>query len=472
MSDERRRTPREGEKRHYFSGLRNIFYHNTFVLVFSFCVALIYWFVMTAGNTDSNRIVNDVPITIQYSTAAEADGVKVFNMSYTSADLEISGSNLITNKLTADDFEVTATLNPTSTKLTGNTLQKATLQVRAAKRSTISDYSVVSINPEEIQVEYDRYKEATFTIDRDGIKYSADTNFYPGTPELSAETVTISGPESSVNKISRAAISYTLDNALRSDASFTCPVRLYDQKNQEITDVTALYLELDVDTIDVNIPILPRKTVKLVASTVHQPKGFADSRITVSPSTIDIVGDASVLSGISEIQLDTPIDFADLSLDQKNTFTMDIPLPSGVRNISAVGENTVSQATVSINLNGFTETRFSLSTEDCQISNKPLGKEVNFRTQTLEISVIGSEAQIFRMTAESLSIQMDLTNFADRSGIVEVPVTVSIIGSGSDSCWVLGKYTLSVELAERVFMMAAVQNDKDSSKAFAARPQE
>lgn len=467
-----KKSPRAGQGKQRLAGLRNIFYHNTFVMIFSLCVALIYWFVLTAGNTDTNRIINDVPITVQYSAAAEADGIRVFNMSYSSADLEIAGSNLITNKLTSEDFEVTAVLNPTSTKLTGNTLQKATLPVRASKRSSISDYNVVSISPGEISVEYDRYKEATFTIDQSGIKYSADAGFYPGTPVLSAETVTISGPESSVNKISRAAVSYTLDNPLRSDASFTCPVRLFDQNNQEITDVTSLYLEMDVDTVDVGISILPRKTVQIVASTLHQPKGFSNMRISVEPATIDIAGPADVLSGISEIQLDTPIDFAELDVENKNTFTMDIPVPAGVRNVSAVGDNAVTQAVVSVNLNGFSETRITLSTEECQISNKPLGKEVEFRTQSFEVSVIGSDAQVSRLTEESFSIQMDLTNFADRSGIVEVPVTVSVAGSSSDSCWVLGKYTLSVEITDRSTLMGNAMNNNEKDRAVAAKPQE
>lgn len=465
-SEEQEKQPK---RRFRLSGL---IYHNSFVLACSFITALVGWFITAAGSNDLNRTVYDVPIEFTMSAQAEADGLRVWGSSYQTVDIEVSGSNMITSKLTPDDFEVTAVLNPTSTKLTGNTLQKATLPVRASKRSSISDYNVVSISPGEISVEYDRYKEATFTIDQSGIKYSADAGFYPGTPVLSAETVTISGPESSVNKISRAAVSYTLDNPLRSDASFTCPVRLFDQNNQEITDVTSLYLEMDVDTVDVGISILPRKTVQIVASTLHQPKGFSNMRISVEPATIDIAGPADVLSGISEIQLDTPIDFAELDVENKNTFTMDIPVPAGVRNVSAVGDNAVTQAVVSVNLNGFSETKITLSTEECQISNKPLGKEVEFRTQSFEVSVIGSDAQVSRLTEGSFSIQMDLTNFTDRSGIVEVPVTVSVAGSGSDSCWVLGKYTLSVEIADRSTLMGNAMNNNEKDRAVAAKPQE
>lgn len=451
-----------------------LFHNNVFVLAFSFCVALISWFIIAAGSTEKNAIIRDVPITAKLSEAAEADGLQVFDMSYNTADLEISGNNLITNKLGADNFDVSVHLNPTSTKLTGNTMQKATVQVRAEKRTSTANYSIVSVSPEEITVVYDRYKEVSFAIEKDDIKYSADTNYYPGTAVLSTESVTVSGPESSVNKISRAAVSYTVDSPLRADASFTCPVRLYDQNNQEITDIGGLYLEMDVDTVDVTIPILAQKAVKIVASTVHQPKGFSDSRITVEPAEIDIAGSAEVLSGVNEIQLDTPIDFADLDISQKNVFVLDIPLPTGVRNVSAVGDNTVSQATVSVNLNGYKTATVMVPSDNFQISNKPAGKEVSISTQSLEVALIGSEAQASRLTGDSLSVQIDLTNFADRTGSVEVPATIAITGSGSDSCWALGRYRVTLTLSDPVAPAAnnLFEGAGGSSGAVVATPQE
>ncbi len=469
--DEEKKNPRRGdenEKKKWDLG--GLFYHNTFVLIFSFCVALVSWFFMEAGNTENNTVIRDVPILVNLSSAAEEDGIRVFNQTYVSADLEIAGNSLITNKLTAEDFKVTATLNPTSTKLTGNTLQKTTLQVRAEKNTSVSDYNIVSISPEEITVEYDRYKEAAFVIESDGIIYSADTGYHPGKPVLSAEKVTVSGPESSVNKISRAAVSYTLSDPLKADASFTSPVRLYDQNNQEITDTVEMYVEMDVDTVDVSIPILSKKTVNIVASTVHQPKGFADNRITVEPAQIDIVGSAEALSAINEITLDTPIDFADLDISQKNVFTMDIPLPTGVRNISA-GENSVSQATVSINLNGYQRVSVTVPKDNFQISNSPAGKDVTINTQLLAVVVIGSEAQVSKLTGDSLSVQVDLANFGDSTGSVVVPVTVSVTGSGSDSCWVWGKNTVSAVITDK----STVQTDGrmlTSSEALVATPQE
>ena len=469
--NEEKKCPEEPKGKKAPFTVKNVFYHNTFVLAFSFVVAVVVWFIMSANSASRNVVIHDVPIQVQISSAAQEEGLQIFNMSYNTADVEVSGNNLLTSRLTADDFEVSVTLNPTSTKVAGNTLQKMTLQVRAVKTNSMGSYEIASVSPEEVTVEYDRSREVTFPIENH-IQYSSADGYYAGTPVLSADNVTISGPESAVNRINHVAVSYNVENALRQDASFTCPIRLYDQNNQEITDTSGMYLTMNVDTIDVTIPVTPVKTVSLTASTLHQPEGFLESRIQVSPSEITIAGASDVLSGISEIQLDTIIDFAQLDVDGTNVFTSDITLPSGVRNISAVGD-AVSQATVTINLNGYEEASVTASAANIQLVNAPTGAQLS--TSSLPVSVVGPEAQVTRLTGSEVSVQVDLSNFQDRTGTVEVPATVTLTGAAADSCWVVGEYTVSVNFSASTVQAAAARTfiaEEDESDNLAATPQE
>ena len=454
--------------------LRNIFYHNTFVLAFSFVCALCTWFLMAAGSERNDTYtIYDVPIEVTLSAEAEADGLRVFNKSYSTADIEVSGNSLITSKLTADDFRVTASLNPTSTKLTGNTLQKFTAPVRVVKVSPQTDYVVASFNPEEVNLEYDRYKEATLPLE-DEVEYSVDNGFYPGSPVFSEESVTISGPESAVNKVSRVAVAYTISSPLRAAEEFSAPLRLYDQNGQEITDVAAQYLSLSVDSVQVTLPVMARKTVRLVANTLRQPTSFGENRITINPAEIDIAGPQDVLDGISEIRLATPIDFGDLDLNKPTpAFDMEIPLPAGVRNITKVGENTVDHATVTINLNGYTQATLSVPADNIQVLNTPAGKEPQLTTRSVAVTVVGPQAQVSRLTGDSIALQIDLTNFSGRTGIMEVPVTAMISGSSGESCWITGSYTVTLTLADSVVMTAGADPlPSGPSEGVVAKPQE
>ena len=202
MNEEKKR-PEEskGDSQKKRFSLGKIFYHNTFVLVFSFVVALVSWFLMYANSSDLGVVVEDVPIEIRYSSAAEEEGLQVFHMSRNTVDLQVTGNTMLTSQLTASDFMVTVTLNPTSTSVTGNTLQKLTAQVRAVKNNSLANFEITRISPEEVTLEYDRSKEVNLPIESN-IQCRSGDGYYASTPILSADNVTISGPESSVARIS------------------------------------------------------------------------------------------------------------------------------------------------------------------------------------------------------------------------------------------------------------------------------
>ena len=469
MAEDKRFPPEEQEQQEGKGrlSLHNLFYHNTFVLIFSFVVSVIAWFIMYQYSGESRTyMVYDVPITTLYSSEAEAEGLREFNKSYSTV-----GNSLITSRLTAADFTATISVNPSSSKVTGNTLQRMSVPVRVVKNAAQADYEIVSVSPEEVTVEYDRYKEASFPIEQE-ITYSAGSGYYAAAPVLSEESVVISGPESSVNKISRVAVSRTLDTPLEESASFSASLKLYDQDNQEITNTGDLYLSFSLESVDVSITVMNRKTVPLTVSTLRQPKSFSSSRITIEPAQIDIAGTKEVLDEIQEIQLDTVIDFGRLDLDQENSFVSDITLPAGVRNLTNVGDNAVSQATVTVNLNGYQQVTVTVPEENIQTTNTPAGKEVELTTQTLDVSVIGPEAQVTNITGEMLSVVADLNNFGSQTGNVEVPVTVSISGSEADSCWVVGTYVVAVDLEEPETALAMTRTRTSTASRVEAAPQE
>jgi len=388
---------REAPKKRKFR-LGELVYRNGFVLAASFAAALVCWFVMAKDSElDGTQMIYDVPINVTLSPQADADGLRVFNTSYSTVDIEVSGSSLITSKLTAEDFQVTAQLNPTSTKLAGNTTEKMAVQVRAIKKSAATDYEVVSTNPDEIAVEYDRYKEITLNIENE-VEFTAGTGFYPGTPVLSEEKVNISGPESAVNKVKRAAVKHSFSDPLRDNASFSGPIILYDENGQEIIDKASLYLSQDLEEVEVTIPVMARKTVPLVVSWAHRPQNFSDSRISIQPENIELAGTGETLGGITEIRLDTVIDFAELDVNQRSaTYTVEIPVPAGTRNITNSGTNTVSQATVTVNLSGYRQATVTVPESNIQLLNAPSGTvNAELITKTLDVVVAEEMKQILR----------------------------------------------------------------------------
>ena len=416
-----------------------VFENNTILLIFSFLAAAAVWFAMMASSSESRAtVIRNVPIYVEISDTAQEAGVRVFSMSSSATDVSITGNSLITSKVTSEDIGVTATLDPSVSMLTGSSLQQTTLSLRAAKKgNTLAEYEVESVSLSEITVVYDKYKETQLTLETN-FQYTTAENYYaPSTPTLSTELITVSGPESSVNKVARAVLEYKFSEELTQSKSLSCKVTLYDA-NGNVLDPTELYLKLSDDTVEVSIPVTSRQTVKLEAD-VRNIRTYHFASNHASPGEMKIAGDGETVSKYTTLTLSTPINFLDVT-PENNTFTVAIPVPSGVTNVTRV-EN----ATVTFNLNGYKET--SVLTSNISVINVPEGMEAELSTKTLTLKIIGTAAQISKLTGDSVFCTVDLSTVTDPSGSMEAPVTVTI--NNADSCWATGSYTAHVTLSPK-----------------------
>ncbi len=442
----------------------NPFTHNGFVLGFSVLLALGIWFAMSYSvvSEKSPRHITDIPITVKLSDKADEDGLTIFSQTQYTVDVAVTGNTSVVNKLTADDFVVEAALDPDSTKVTGASLQTQVVSVKAQKAQSLKDFQILSVDPVEITVEYDRVKKITLPIENE-IKYETDTGYSASAPSFSESSVIVTGPESVVNKIKRAAVSYEVGGTVKQDVSFKSGIVLYDENNAVLKDSDRMYLSLSTQEINATITVLPKKTVPIELTLLNQPEGFADSRITISPSnTLEIAAPADKLAAINSFVLDTPINFANIS-SSNNTFTVEIPAVAGVKNIS-----NINAVQVSFNLNGYKEAKFT--TSNINLVNVPSGLNPELATKTLSVTVIGSEAQIAKLTGDSLYCTVNMENVTASSGAVEVPVIVQV--NGANSCWVIGnQYTVTLNMSAAMPANVAVKPTEEPLVATVISPE-
>ena len=428
-----------GQKKKWTWMFGHFFENNTLVLIFSFVCAIVVWFAMMDSELDGRgSVVNNVPIQVELSTAAKEAGVRVFEQSHSSTNVSVTGNSMVTGKLTTADIGVSAQLDPALSMLTGNSMQEATLSLRAYKQgNTLSDYEVESVTPSEITVVYDKYKEMQLSI-QNKVQYSAADGYYASSaPSLSTELVTISGPESQVNRVASAALVYVFSEELTKTTAISCKISLFDV-NGELIDPTTSYLTLSDDTVDVSVAVTGRQTVTIEPDIRNMPESFSAQRITIDPQTIEIAGDSDIISAYTTLTLGTPINFQEVT-PENYAFEIDIPVPSGVSNIS-----NVETATVTFNLMGYTEVE--LKTENISIINVPEGKTAELKSKNITVKVIGSAAQIAKLTGESISCTIDLFGVTEIKPLMEVPVTVTV--TGADSCWATGTYTSYVSISD------------------------
>ena len=417
-----------------------LLYNNKFSLVFSVLLAVVLWAVLTSNDTQEHaRAITGVPIRMEVAGSTSEDALKIFTKVSSTATVYVKGNSMIVNQMKSSDFEVVGTL-PTSATTPGS----YNLQLRAqyvGQTLSTNQYTVDSVSPAQILVSADRQRERTFKIQgnityKDG--YQSDPAYFVGTPTLSTDTVTISGPEKQVYQINRVVYEYVVSNTLTESKKFTADLVMYDSNGNRIEkgDMT-----VSPEQVDVTIPVLPRLTATLAATFTNKPSGLSltSGRVSVLPSSIEIAGPKDTISALNgQISLD-PIDFTTIS-PSHNTFDVNITLPTNCKNLSDM-----PTARVKLNLSDMTTRQMTATT--FTVKNLASGKSAAVSASGVSVVVVGPADDVAKLTEANVVGSADLSGKENFTGQTEVPVTFTI--TGSTTCWVYGSYMANVNITNQ-----------------------
>ena len=110
-------------------------------------------------------------------------------------------------------------------------------------------------------INVDKYKEVTLDISKE-IKYTVNDDYFVNSPVLSFDTVTLSGPEAEIAKVSKVSVAYTVREPLTETVKFTTKLVLQDANGNEIPNSDGLiHFSNDVNEVEVTIPVLSRQPI-------------------------------------------------------------------------------------------------------------------------------------------------------------------------------------------------------------------
>lgn len=410
--------------------LSKLFYNDKFVMCFSVFVAFVLWiFVSTNSQETTIFTVSNIPVSLPELT----NDLKFFNTEDLTAEVKISGNAIIVASVTKDDIYITA-------KEISQITKPGTYMIDLVPKKTgvKTDYVFESaVSPSKIEVYVDRYAEKEIAI-TDEIKVnSVESSSYASTTVLSQQTVKIKGAESIVNSITKVSAEYTFNSTLSKTETVNAPLIFYDENGQE---VSSEYIESDITTVGATVPVTKMKTVDIVPNIINMPSSlkFDSSKITVSPSTIDIAAPDDVISTIESIQTGE-IDFSKVNLSN-NTFTTTVIIPSGCKDLSRI-----SEVEVTFDMTGM-QTR-KITIDNFEVINESSDRKATVSTKSLEITLIGPKEQITAIKPENLTAVINMEQKNNFVGFIEMPVTINI-NSKFSSCWVYGTYTANVNMTE------------------------
>lgn len=414
--------------------------HDIWLRLLSLVLAFVLWaIVMDEENPNRTVSFSDFPVTVKGESQllavhglslieAEADGVFV----------QVSGPrNQIQNK---DDLRrrITAEIDLSGISEPGEYDLAVSVVVSRA------GVEVSSISPRSIHVRVDKVTTATVPVRVDAAGTPAN-GYRIGKPEpVTTDRVTIEGPASELDGV---AYAYAVISAEGRQATVTedCALTLYSDAGQPITNG---HVTCKTGKIKVRLPVYPIETIPL---TVTLKDGgtvsAAQTKVSIEPGSINVVGDPNVIAGMSVINLGE-IDLGSIKIDVP--LEIRIPLPDGVR----LDEGQPQYAKVTVTVDGVSTRKLQVTSFVPTDTAADTGAyQTAVVTPQVEVELRGSESALAEVDANSFKIGLTFDSSALGAGthsikgvvvvsglpagvaLVEedVQVMIEITGTGSDT---------------------------------------
>ena len=372
--------------------------NNIGLKLLAFIFAFMLWLlVVNIDDPVGSKTFENIPVTIEHSEVVTQDqrSYQVLDGTDT-VSVSVSATRSVLEKISAENIVATADM------------RELYLESQIPIEITIPGYEFESAtaSPRNVQVKIEQNKSDTFPITvtttgtvRDG--------YVLGTVQADPERVTVNGPESVIDQISKVVAEVNV-SGLSSDSSIDATLTYYDADNNEIS-AEQLANNLGTTGVKVNVTLYHTARIPVTVDTsgVTAADGYTISEVSWTPEEIQLAGEEDVLEALKEIRI--PADAIDItSISQRTEKTVDITpyLPEETRLVDENGNNILVTARVAkegtksfdIPVGSITVNNLD---DDLTISGYGSGDD-------LEVHIGGPQAQLDSLELGDLTVSIDL----------------------------------------------------------------
>ena len=416
--------------------LKEFFSNNTMLKVISLLLAFAAWLIVVE-NVDREAFSTIKDVTINMNTVE--DSISTLGLNSITPDVEqatvsVSGIMYAVGNLSKEDIEVV----PDISRVTGAGVYELPLIGRIKNASNDKEVQVTSVTPSRITVKFDTLHTKILDIGTNLNGIRGQAGYLIQDELVTPSTVSITGPEAEVSRVSRCEVRLSVDEKLSETYSKKADLVLLDKDGNVVEPVN---ITMDAQQATVTIPVLKIREVPVQLQFMNVPKNFPveDLDFLISSKTIKVAGPKESVDKYAAVVLDH-IDFKQLSIG--STFAFNVKLPAGFWNV----EN-IRSVQVSLNSRNMTTKKFNL--EDIRVINVPLGyKAEAMAKQLTDVEIIGDADALEKLAAGDIIAEVDLRESSDiETGQVLLPVKVYV--PNGDLAWARGSYEVVVSISEK-----------------------
>jgi diadenylate cyclase len=272
-------------------------------------------------------------------------------------------------------------------------VQRAAVVVRPG--AGLAEVRVIGSDPAAVDLDIQPLATEIFTVtvvipDRDSLPFSYEIS---GTATTEPSQVTVTGPAESVEQVALAEVSAALRGA-KSTVQEDRTVVLKDGAGQVVTG-----LRVDPETVRVTVPIRQtfntREAAVYPVITGNVASGYWISNVTVTPSTVILLGDPAELEKMGGLVDTAPIDVTGAAAD----IVRRVPLapPSGV---TALNERGVTEGSVEVRISVVAQTGNVRVTVPVDVAGSQEGATVSTSPASVDLYLSGALPALNQVVAD------------------------------------------------------------------------
>lgn len=376
--------------------LMKLITNNFGLKILALVFALILWLVVVNIEDPDKTKSYTIPVQIENENYISDLGKTYEVLDNTdSITFTVTARRSVIDKLSSADFTATANLQDIDVDMS-----KVPISIVSSKYANEIE---ITKKQQYLKVNVENLKEKTYSLgvteDGEPAKYC-----YVSSAEVVPDTVTVSGPQSVIKKISKAAV--TIDvNGAKKDFSSTEKIVLLDKKGNEV-DLDRL--SLNHETAAVNVSILMKKSVALNFLTTGTPaSGYELSDVTGSETAVTLVGSYQNLESLEKLDISSSkLDISNVKKSFSTSLNLNSYLPSGI----SLAEGEMQSVTVKVTISGQTKKTFAVPVSNISIENLPDGYSLAFDSKTVNVVLQGYSDDLDAVSADDLKGIIDATD--------------------------------------------------------------
>ena len=324
-----------------------------------------------------------------------------------------------------------------------------TVPIRLSTSRAAGNQVEISSNIDMVRLEVEELMERQLVIEIDQIGTPADGYIVSGVLTTDGNALRISGPESLISQVDRAAVEANVDG-LTENINITEPIRLYDADGNEIRNSR---ITKSVSTSNVSISILQTKEIPVTASAAGEPAaGYeATGEISCAPDRITVAGRSGALANLEEIRIPAEeLDLTGATQDVVELIDIREYLPDGVSLTNTSEDGFNGRVAVTVKVEPLVDMTRQLNQTRIQILNVPAGYQASLAPgETVSIRMRGLQRDLDQIDVAQLVGSIDVAAWMQENalttlseGEAEMEVTVSL----PDTVTQVGTVTATVNI--------------------------